>query len=164
MEWKRIFFIAFACLLFISTQLCALDPDKPLNRYQSKEWGVSDGLPSDTVWAIAQTPEGYLWIGTPNGLVRFDGVTFKVFGTKTHPGIIDNAVHTSRMMPPVKPKKVLMETIMSSIESGSIGSSGACNAAFCTHSAGICQVLLTSLMSNPPVRIIPTDTANMMAA
>lgn len=94
MKGKRISFFLCACLLLISTQLSALNPDKPLNRYQSKEWRVSDGLPSDTVWALAQTPEGYLWIGTPNGLVRFDGVTFKVFSTMTHPGIIDNAVHT----------------------------------------------------------------------
>lgn len=91
---KRILFFLCACLFLITTQLSALNPDKPLDQYQLKEWGVSDGLPSDTVGAIIQTPDGYLWIGTPNGLVRFDGVTFKVFSTKTHPGIIDNAVHT----------------------------------------------------------------------
>jgi len=94
MQWKRKFFILCACLFFVSTQLSALDPEKPLDRYQSRKWGVSDGLPSDTVAAIVQTPEGYLWIGTPNGLVRFDGVAFKVFSATTHPGIIDNAVHT----------------------------------------------------------------------
>lgn len=94
MKWKKNLLFLCACLFIISTQLPALDPEKPLDRYQLKEWGVSDGLPSDTVAAIAQTPDGYLWIGTPNGLARFDGVTFKVFTVETHPGMINNAVHT----------------------------------------------------------------------
>lgn len=43
-------------------------------------WQTSDGLPGNTVTAICQTLDGYLWIGTLNGLVRFDGVRFVVFG------------------------------------------------------------------------------------
>ena len=43
-------------------------------------WQTSDGLPGNTVTALQQTRDGYLWIGTLNGLVRFDGIRFKVFG------------------------------------------------------------------------------------
>jgi ligand-binding sensor domain-containing protein/signal transduction histidine kinase len=41
-----------------------------------RTWHVADGLPSDSVTAILQTRDGFLWIGTAAGLVRFDGVTF----------------------------------------------------------------------------------------
>lgn len=43
-------------------------------------WRVADGLPHNTVMALAQTRDGYLWIGTINGLARFDGVQFRRFG------------------------------------------------------------------------------------
>ena len=42
-------------------------------------WDTSGGLPHNTVRAITQTPDGYLWIGTENGLARFDGVRFENF-------------------------------------------------------------------------------------
>src|SRR5579884_1408327 len=44
-------------------------------------WGLEDGLPDRVIQAIAQTPDGYLWLGTPHGLVRFDGFKFVNFGT-----------------------------------------------------------------------------------
>ncbi len=47
---------------------------------------VEDGLPGNTVTSIAQTPDGYLWFGTFQGLVRFDGVRFTVFDSTT-PGL-----------------------------------------------------------------------------
>jgi ligand-binding sensor domain-containing protein len=39
-------------------------------------WRVEEGLPDNSVDAITQTPDGYLWLGTQGGLVRFDGVSF----------------------------------------------------------------------------------------
>src|SRR5690349_1814420 len=42
-------------------------------------WTADDGLPASSVTALAQTPDGYLWVGTYNGLARFDGVRFKSF-------------------------------------------------------------------------------------
>lgn len=50
------------------------------SEYRIDVWQTSDGLPGNTVTAIQQTADGYLWIGTLNGLVRFDGLQFKVFG------------------------------------------------------------------------------------
>src|SRR5262249_55485173 len=41
-------------------------------------WGVEDGFPSGPVYAISQTKNGYLWIGSERGLVRFDGQRFRV--------------------------------------------------------------------------------------
>ncbi|MEI2727200.1 MAG: two-component regulator propeller domain-containing protein [Verrucomicrobiota bacterium] len=50
--------------------------------YQIDVWRADEGLPQGTVTSIAQTPDGYLWLGTQNGLVRFDGVRFQVFNEK----------------------------------------------------------------------------------
>ncbi len=47
--------------------------------YSLEHWGVKDGLPQTSVNAIAQTEDGYLWIGTFNGLARFDGYRFSYF-------------------------------------------------------------------------------------
>jgi signal transduction histidine kinase/ligand-binding sensor domain-containing protein len=57
----------------------ALDPRKSLTQYSRRSWGQKDGLPQDTVRAIAQTTDGYLWLGTDEGLARFDGYEFTVF-------------------------------------------------------------------------------------
>jgi len=46
-------------------------------QYSVTAWGHKDGLPSTLVYAIAQTDDGFLWLGTADGLVRFDGLQFK---------------------------------------------------------------------------------------
>jgi signal transduction histidine kinase/ligand-binding sensor domain-containing protein len=45
----------------------------------ARSWTTEDGLPNNTVHAIAQTPDGYLWLGMPSGLARFDGIRFEDF-------------------------------------------------------------------------------------
>ncbi|MCP4220763.1 MAG: hypothetical protein GY765_39410, partial [bacterium] len=67
------------CCSFIQ----ALDPGKPLSKYLLDQWGTKQGLPSDAITGIAQTPDGYLWIGTTRGLVRYDGVKQEVFVVNT---------------------------------------------------------------------------------
>lgn len=57
----------------------ALDPRKSLTQYSRLVWTQQDGLPQDTIRAIAQTTDGYLWLGTDEGLARFDGYEFVVF-------------------------------------------------------------------------------------
>src|SRR3954469_15405361 len=47
-----------------------------VERYVVSSWAHRDGLPSTLIYAIAQTRDGYLWLGTSDGLVRFDGITF----------------------------------------------------------------------------------------
>jgi ligand-binding sensor domain-containing protein len=56
----------------------ALDPNRALSQYIHDRWGPDDGFPKGPVYAIAQTEDGYLWIGTESGLVRFDGVNFRI--------------------------------------------------------------------------------------
>ncbi len=48
-------------------------------------WTVADGLPQATVTSFAQTPDGYLWLGTDSGLARFNGATFTIFSADTNP-------------------------------------------------------------------------------
>jgi len=51
----------------------------PSEDYVLRTWEVEDGLPTNTVQSIAQMPDGYLWLATGSGIVRFDGVRFTVF-------------------------------------------------------------------------------------
>ena len=70
------------CLPILAMQLAfpsahALDPNRMMSQYVRERWNAGKGLPSGHVLAIAQTADGYLWIGTDNGLVRFDGFSFQ---------------------------------------------------------------------------------------
>jgi ligand-binding sensor domain-containing protein/two-component sensor histidine kinase len=53
--------------------------------YDVQGWQVDDGLPQNSVHAITQTREGYLWVGTEEGLARFDGVRFAALGDNAPP-------------------------------------------------------------------------------
>lgn len=55
--------------------------------YSVRIWQTDDGLPQNPVYAIAQTQDGYLWIGTHGGLARFDGLRFTVVADKAVPGL-----------------------------------------------------------------------------
>ncbi len=50
-------------------------------------WSTSEGLPQSSVISVIQTRNGYLWLGTLNGLVRFDGIHFTVFDENNTPGL-----------------------------------------------------------------------------
>jgi signal transduction histidine kinase/ligand-binding sensor domain-containing protein len=60
--------------------------------YQIDILTADDGLPQGTVTSIAQTPDGYLWVGTQNGLARLDGVSFRVFNANNTPCMKNNRV------------------------------------------------------------------------
>ena len=70
--------LAVFASLCLSVACCA-DGPKPLSQYQHEEWGSERGFPGGSINVIAQTPDGYLWIGTQKGLVRFDGSNFRLF-------------------------------------------------------------------------------------
>ncbi|HEX5041394.1 MAG TPA: two-component regulator propeller domain-containing protein, partial [Candidatus Polarisedimenticolaceae bacterium] len=57
--------------------LLALDRDKAPSQFVLDVWGLEDGLPQITVHAVARTRDGFLWVGTQEGLVRFDGAAFQ---------------------------------------------------------------------------------------
>jgi len=54
----------------------AIDPNRAMSQYIRDRWGTEQGFPRGPVYAITQTSDGYLWIGTEAGLVRFDGWNF----------------------------------------------------------------------------------------
>lgn len=60
-------------------------------------WQVRDGLPQNQVTAITQTPDGYLWFGTLNGLARFDGIAFRVFDHTNTEGMESSRVEGLRL-------------------------------------------------------------------
>jgi ligand-binding sensor domain-containing protein/signal transduction histidine kinase len=56
----------------------ALDPNHTLSQYLREQWTTDSNFPGGAVDAITQTSDGYLWMGTAKGLVRFDGVDFRL--------------------------------------------------------------------------------------
>ncbi len=79
------FGLALAAPLYAQGQDApTLNPSKLLTQYVHDQWMTDDGLPQSTVNTITQTPDGYLWLGTEEGLARFDGQAFTVYdGTNT---------------------------------------------------------------------------------
>jgi signal transduction histidine kinase/ligand-binding sensor domain-containing protein len=71
---RRLIFFGIAILFFLPAKIFATPAD-----YLIDAWDTENNLPSSTVTAINQTPDGYLWVGTYNGLARFDGAHFVVF-------------------------------------------------------------------------------------
>src|SRR5467141_1976031 len=61
-------------------------------QYRFSSWTVDNGLPQNTVYDIRQTRDGYLWLTTFDGLVRFDGVRFTVFDKSNTPAITNNRI------------------------------------------------------------------------
>jgi ligand-binding sensor domain-containing protein/signal transduction histidine kinase len=70
---------AIAALASISMLAHALSSDKTISQFALDKWRTSDGLPEMAVQTLLQTFDGYLWIGTQEGLARFDGSRFAVF-------------------------------------------------------------------------------------
>ncbi|MCP4154976.1 MAG: helix-turn-helix domain-containing protein [bacterium] len=68
--------LAILCLQICWTQAWGMSPGQNVEHYIRNQWQTANGLPSNTVVSIAQTPDGYLWIATAKGLVRFDGISF----------------------------------------------------------------------------------------
>ena len=66
-------------LLIVAGHALALDPSRQPTQYVLDNWQSPEGLPQTSVQAIARTSDGYLWVGTQEGLARFDGIRFTVF-------------------------------------------------------------------------------------
>ncbi len=76
-------------LLFFCLYLGVLCPNL-FGEYRFDTWTTDNGLPQNGLRSITQTPDGYLWFTTFDGLVRFDGVKFTTFGKGNTKGIINN--------------------------------------------------------------------------
>lgn len=67
--------IVSACILLVSfNSAYALNPALDVSQYSHTSWKIRDGFTWGTILSIAQTPDGYLWLGTEFGLLRFDGI------------------------------------------------------------------------------------------
>lgn len=80
----------FGLCVLLAAPVCAQSQQAVLTDaapYVVRQWDTRGGLPQNTVNDIAQTPDGYIWLATFGGLVRFDGLRFTVFSSKAHPGI-----------------------------------------------------------------------------
>src|SRR5713101_7605355 len=65
-------------LICLGGEARALDPNHTLSQYLREQWTTDNNFPGGAVDAITQTADGYLWLGTEKGLVRFDGVNFRL--------------------------------------------------------------------------------------
>ena len=70
-------FLAVALVGCFLNSAGALDPNRTMLQYAREQWAIEGGSAGGIVRAIAQTTDGYLWIGTDSGLVRFDGFNFR---------------------------------------------------------------------------------------
>jgi len=70
---------AAALLILCAIPSKALDPHRMISQYARDRWTIENEFPGGAISAIAQTPDGYLWIGTDKGLFRFDGLSFRAF-------------------------------------------------------------------------------------
>jgi ligand-binding sensor domain-containing protein/serine phosphatase RsbU (regulator of sigma subunit) len=91
---KRVFPLLLCCVGAFghAPAALALDPRLALNQYLLDVWTTEHGLPQNSVRAILQTRDGYLWLGTAEGLVRFDGVRFTVFNKANTAEIKDHSI------------------------------------------------------------------------
>ncbi|MBK8598034.1 MAG: hypothetical protein IPN83_21145 [Holophagales bacterium] len=72
----------------------ALDPARAITQYRHEVWRTREGLPQSSAEALVQTRDGYVWIGTQEGLARFDGVRFVVFDKASTPELRHNRILT----------------------------------------------------------------------
>jgi signal transduction histidine kinase/ligand-binding sensor domain-containing protein/CheY-like chemotaxis protein len=86
---KRFLSLGLVCL---SSAAWCLDRHKPITQYVHTVWNSGDGLPQNSIQTLLQTKDGYVWIGTQEGLVRFNGQEFKVFNKANTDAIRHNDV------------------------------------------------------------------------
>lgn len=85
--WIRFFFKTVSATVF--SLFCLFYPAFA-QQYRFDHWTVDEGLPQNSVYSMTQTPDGYLWMTTFDGLMRFDGVRFTVFNKSNLKGLPSN--------------------------------------------------------------------------
>lgn len=89
-RWLALLSVALVCL--VSSARADLDPTQPISQFVHQIWQDRQGLPQNDVLAITPTRDGYLWLGTEEGLARFDGVHFVVLDSRNTPGLKNNTI------------------------------------------------------------------------
>ncbi|MGZ8938228.1 MAG: ligand-binding sensor domain-containing protein, partial [Limisphaerales bacterium] len=86
-------FAASLLLVILSvSQTQAISTDPNLSQLMHQQWQTEEGLPQNAVHCLAQDHHGFLWFGTENGLVRFDGNSFDIFTEQSEPAVPHNFV------------------------------------------------------------------------
>ena len=83
---------AVAALAMCARELEALPADRAISQYVRRAWTVEQGLPHGSIRGFAQTADGYLWIATYEGLVRFNGEEFRTFDENVNPLLVTGRV------------------------------------------------------------------------
>jgi signal transduction histidine kinase/ligand-binding sensor domain-containing protein/CheY-like chemotaxis protein len=78
---------AWAWLLLAPASALALDPSRAISQYQPDRWTRREGLPQASVLSMLEDRRGYLWLGTQEGLARFDGVAFRTWSVADTPAL-----------------------------------------------------------------------------
>src|SRR6266481_6785854 len=92
LHWSFKWLIAAVIVAYFVTSANGLSSHKAMSEYIRDQWSAEQGFPGGPVYAIAQTPDGYLWIGTEKGLIRFDGLSFRFFQHTDSAPLPDGAV------------------------------------------------------------------------
>jgi ligand-binding sensor domain-containing protein/two-component sensor histidine kinase len=84
-----------SCVLAIACPgAVGLDPAQQVTQYGHQTWRTETGLPQNSIHAILQTRDGFIWLGTEGGLVRFDGAHFLVFDSHNTPQLGSNSIRS----------------------------------------------------------------------
>lgn len=86
--------LTWITIAFFTISSPALDPSRQVSQYSHTAWRIADGFFNGTPQAIAQTADGYLWIGTEAGLVRFDGVRFVPWAAPNGEHLPSSRIHS----------------------------------------------------------------------
>lgn len=87
-----LFVIGFITVFFCGSFLEAIEPSKPAHYYKHQVWMTDNGLPQNSIVSITQTSDGYLWLATERGVVRFDGIKFDLFNQENVPAFTNDYV------------------------------------------------------------------------
>lgn len=81
-------------LSFIScfTQIIQFDSQKSITQYLIKSWTIDDGLASNALRNIIQTQDGYIWIASYDGIIRFDGIDFHTYNSFNTKSLFTDAI------------------------------------------------------------------------
>ncbi|MBX7223582.1 MAG: response regulator [Blastocatellia bacterium] len=89
--WQWVGCVLAAWYVWAVHPVLALDPHKLISQYTQAIFRKEQGLPANGILALAQTPDGYLWIGTFQGLARYDGLSFRIYKPETEPAFTNPA-------------------------------------------------------------------------
>lgn len=74
------------------TQIIQFDPQKSITQYLIKSWTIDDGLASNALRNIIQTQDGYIWIASYDGIIRFDGIDFHTYNSFNTKSLFTDAI------------------------------------------------------------------------